>query len=76
VLEFMMVTPGRVTLRLYDVTGRCVRILLQDETYDRGSQRIQFAARDDDGKTLASGVYFYRLELPEGVQRGRFVVAK
>jgi hypothetical protein len=75
-LEFSMPAPGRVSLRLYDVNGRCVRTFLRDETFARGSHRMPFAARDDRGGALASGVYFYRLELPEGVQRGRFVVAK
>ena len=75
-LEFTIAAPGLVNLRIYDVTGRCVRTIIQGETYPGGTHQVPIAARDDRGAALASGVYFYRLELPSGEQRGRFVVAK
>jgi FG-GAP repeat protein len=75
-IEFTMSAPGPVSLRLYDISGRCVRNVLRGESYDQGMHRVPIVARDDRGAALASGVYFYRLELPSGVQRGRFVVAK
>ncbi|HEX5031783.1 MAG TPA: FG-GAP-like repeat-containing protein [Candidatus Eisenbacteria bacterium] len=75
-LDFTIVAPGSVSLRLYDVAGRCVRTVLRSEPYEGGTHRVPIAARDDRGVALPSGVYFYRLELPAGVQRGRFVVAK
>ena len=75
-LEFTIGAPGEVSLRLYDVAGRCVRTVLRSQTLALGRHRVPVAARDDHGAVLASGVYFYRLELPSGVERGRFVVAK
>jgi hypothetical protein len=75
-LEFTMAAPGPVTLRLYDVAGRRVRTLLENQLYAGGIHRVPIAARDDRGVVFPSGVYFYRLELPSGIERGRFVVAK
>jgi len=75
-LEFTIGAPGQVSLRLYDVAGRCVQTVLRNQTFAGGEHRVPVAARDDHGAVLASGVYFYLLELPSGVRRGRFVVAK
>ena len=76
VLEFTLSSSGAVSLRVYDVAGRCVRTLVRDQGYASGRHTIPFAARDDQGQALSSGVYFYQLDSPEGIQRGRFVVAK
>ncbi|HET9940780.1 MAG TPA: FG-GAP-like repeat-containing protein [Candidatus Eisenbacteria bacterium] len=75
-LEFTLPSPGAVTLRLYDVSGRCVRTLIHGATYGAGAHEVPFAARNERGEALPSGVFFYSLELSSGVQRGRFVVAK
>jgi hypothetical protein len=53
-----------------------VRTVVGGEAYEAGAHEVGFATRDDQGEALPSGVFFYRLEIPEGVQRGRFVVAK
>ena len=43
------------TLRIYDATGRVLR------TYDlRAGTDVHWNGRDDDGRRVASGVYFYR----------------
>ena len=43
------------TLRIYDATGRVLR------TYDlRAGTAVHWNGRDDDGRRVASGVYFYR----------------
>ena len=75
-LEFTLSSPGPVTLRLYDVSGRCVRTLIRGATYEAGEHEVPFAARNERGEALPSGVFFYSLELPSGVQRGRFVIAR
>ena len=46
-----------VTLKVYDVLGREVATLLQNEPMATGEETIEFNATE-----LTSGVYFYRLE--------------
>jgi len=47
---------GPVYLALYDVAGRCVRVLA-DKMLPAGTQIIHFDGRNDRGALLASGVY-------------------
>ncbi|HET9951337.1 MAG TPA: FG-GAP-like repeat-containing protein [Candidatus Eisenbacteria bacterium] len=75
-LAFSLRSPGRVEARLFDASGRLVRTLAAGGTLPAGAQRLRIDGRDDQGRALPSGVYFYRLRTPEGERRGRVVVAK
>jgi hypothetical protein len=55
-IQFSIATKGMFTLRVYDVLGREVQTLLNDELTP-GPHRVTF-----DGTGLASGVYFYRIQ--------------
>lgn len=52
-----------VDLAVYDVAGRLVRTLVR-EPLDPGTYSIPWDGRDDDGGTLRSGIYYYRLDCP------------
>jgi CSLREA domain-containing protein len=54
---------GKVELRIYDVTGRLVRTLING-TQPPGVHRVTWNAEDNRGDQVATGVYFYRLEAP------------
>jgi hypothetical protein len=75
-LVFEMASPGPVSVHLYDATGRCVRILAASQPMTKGVQRLSIDGRDDRGTPLSSGVYFYRIEGPSGVQSGKIVIAR
>ena len=75
-LSFRTESLGFVTARLFDLQGRCVRVLLQRQTLAPGNHQLPIDGRDDAGHDLASGVYFYRVDSPDGPARGRIVVAK
>ena len=51
-----------VTLRVYDVSGGVVRTLVTG-VRTAGRHRARWEGRDDGGRSVASGVYFYRLEM-------------
>jgi hypothetical protein len=51
----------RVTLRVYTVSGRLVRTLV-DETLSAGDHALTWDGRDRRGRACASGVYLVRLE--------------
>ncbi len=75
-LQFATTAPGDVTIRLFDLTGRLVRTLLPRQRLEAGEHTVTIDGRDSRGSTLATGVYFYRIEMPGGMSQGRFVVAK
>jgi hypothetical protein len=60
-IEFELPTAGVVTLSVYDILGRTVATLLDQEYLGEGSQEVQF-----DAQGLSSGVYFYRIAVNGG----------
>jgi hypothetical protein len=54
--EFQISNLGLVTLKVYDMLGREVATVLDNQTMEEGDYEFSF-----DGSSLASGVYFYRL---------------
>jgi len=50
-----------VRAALYDVTGRRIRVLV-DETLPAGRHERAWDLRDGSGRTVTSGVCFLRLE--------------
>lgn len=57
VLRFAVPQAGPVGMRVVDVTGRVVRTLL-DRSMPAGWAEVYWDGRDDDGRSLGSGVYF------------------
>ena len=55
-IRYQISESGRVTLTVFDLLGREVRTLV-DEQKQPGTYTVTF-----DGSGLASGVYFYRLQ--------------
>jgi flagellar hook assembly protein FlgD len=64
-----------VTLRVYDVSGRLVRTLV-DGRQPEGVATATWDGRNDGGGRVASGVYFYRLEAGDTRATRRMVLLK
>jgi YD repeat-containing protein len=69
-VAFSLPAPGRVVLRVFDVTGRLQATLL-DRDLDRGRHDVRFSS-----ERWTEGVYFYRLESAGRVRSGRMVVLR
>ncbi len=74
-IHYTLSTPGRITLAVYDATGRLVRTLL-DENRAAGAQDVIWNGQDDRGNAVASGVYFYRMTAGKFSQTRRMVLLK
>jgi hypothetical protein len=66
-ITFELPKSSEVTLRVYDILGREVSVLV-NERRDAGYHEVKF-----DGSGLSSGVYFYRIEAGSVVQARRLV---
>jgi hypothetical protein len=75
-LSFVTTVVGVVRLTLFDGGGRRVRTVLDATSLSAGYHDIPIDARGEDGRPLPSGVYFYRLETPEGTRTGRFAILR
>jgi hypothetical protein len=66
---FVLPRPESVRLDLFDVSGRLVRRLI-DGTMPAGNHQTTWDGRGDNGESLPSGVYHYRLSAgSEAVER-------
>jgi hypothetical protein len=75
-LHFVTTRPGPVRAELYDAAGRRVRVLLDAAQVGPGVHQVPVDGRRDDGGTLGSGLYFYRLQAAERTATGRFVIVR
>ena len=64
-----------VSLSVYDIRGRLVNTLLE-ESRESGSHTIVWNGRDESGRKVSSGIYFYRLESGEKVAVRKMVILK
>ena len=60
-IQFSLPARATVTLTIFDVSGRQVRSILNEDR-EAGSHTVVWDARDNRGQEVSSGVYFYRLE--------------
>jgi PKD repeat protein len=66
----------RVDLSIYDLTGRLVKKLRSGEMEAAGHHEVVWQGRDKDGRTVATGVYLYRLQAGSYQATRRMVLVK
>ena len=72
VIEYSLKRRSDVTIEIFDLLGRTVR-RLEAGSVAAGDHRVEWDGRDESGKTLASGIYLYRLST-EGMSQSRKMV--
>jgi len=65
-----------VSLRIYDVSGRLVDVLMDDQIAQQGRNEVVWRGRDMTGRILPSGTYFYHLEAGDHVETKRMTLLK
>ncbi len=60
VISFDLAVPGQVNLAVFDLLGRKVKTLV-DQQMGVGTFQVEWNGEDYNGDAVASGVYFYRL---------------
>lgn len=66
---------ANVSLRVYDLTGRLVRTLV-DGPEPAGTRSVTWSGDDDRGQPVPSGTYFYRLTAPSFSEQKKMVLLK
>jgi glucose/arabinose dehydrogenase len=72
---FEMVTPGRGDVRIFDTQGRLRRTFAPRE-WPAGESRVEWDGRDDNGREVASGLYFVKLSVGRESETTRVVVSR
>jgi hypothetical protein len=76
VIPFKLGMREVVSLRVYDPQGRLVRVILAGDLLAQGHHEIAWDGRDDSGRRVSSGTYFYRLEAGQYSETKRMVLVK
>jgi|GEM_PF-456151 len=74
-IEFDLTHNGPVELKVYDLAGRLITTLL-DEQVAAGSRAISWDLREQSGRDATSGVYLYMLRTNEGTLTRRLVISR
>ncbi|HEX7401422.1 MAG TPA: SBBP repeat-containing protein [candidate division Zixibacteria bacterium] len=74
-IEFTLAKSGFVTLQIYDVLGRKVRTLVSQEL-SSAYKSVIWDGKNEDGKEVASGVYFYQLRVGDFSQPRKMILLK
>ncbi|HUV31919.1 MAG TPA: FlgD immunoglobulin-like domain containing protein [Acidobacteriota bacterium] len=74
-IEFSVPVSSELTLTVYNLLGRRVKILAQGR-YSTGTHRILWDGTDDSGDPVASGVYLYRLGSDEFSEQRKMLLLK
>lgn len=61
-LKYAVPAEAQVKLHVYDLQGRLVRVLI-DQAQERGWHESLWDGRAGDGRSVASGLYFYKLQV-------------
>ncbi|MDP8269159.1 MAG: C25 family cysteine peptidase [Candidatus Tenebribacter davisii] len=66
-ISFNLPEASKVDLNVYNIRGQKVRVLANAESKAKGVQNIQWNGKDDNGKKVGSGIYFYKLDVDNSV---------
>lgn len=65
-----------VTVQIFDLNGRLVRSLLENQAQPSGEQRVPWDGLDDGRQPAGAGIYFYRIWTPIETRTGKMVMLR
>lgn len=74
-ISFDLARTQRVQLDIYSIDGRHLRSLVNGRL-DSGRHEMTWNGRDDNGRTMSSGVYLYRLATEQGEETRRMTLVR
>jgi hypothetical protein len=61
-ISFYLPIRDRISLKVYDLLGREVRTLINNEEHQAGTGSVVWDGKDNAGRAAATGTYFYTLK--------------
>ena len=79
-IPFKLAQDSTVTAKIYDVTGKKIRMieldLLSAGNYVEASKAIYWDGRTEDGEQVSSGTYFYQIEAGGYTETRKMLILK
>jgi len=61
-IKFRLETKSNVRLQIYNLNGQLIRTL-SNQTFNPGNHEIAWNSTDEAGQIVASGIYFYKIQV-------------
>ncbi len=74
-IRFALPAAGHTTVTVYDVAGRLVKTLV-DDNLAAAAHTLRWVGDDDHGRPVSAGVYFYRIQSGAHDHVGRMALVK
>jgi len=75
-ISYSLPQTSKVSLTIHNLLGQQVRSLVQNKTQSAGTYAVQWNGKDDSGKQVATGTYFYKIQAGDFVQRRKLVLLR
>lgn len=75
-IAYYLPIRSRISLTVYDMLGREVRTLMHNEDIEAGRREIVWDGRDNTGRSVASGTYFYTLRFGNFEKTNKMMLIK
>ena len=75
VINFSIPTNGNVEVSVFNVKGQKIATLSNDY-YKSGNHSLTWHGKDNDGRSVGSGIYFYRIKTDENAYTGKMMLIK
>jgi hypothetical protein len=74
-IEYYLPNPSWVTVTIYNIIGQKVKVLA-DEFQIAGTRSVTWDGKDTSGRTVASGIYVYKLKTDKYVESKKMLLLK
>jgi hypothetical protein len=74
-IAYSIQEAGNVTLEVYNLRGQLVKTLVND-VRESGDHTATWTGKDDSGKSVASGVYFYKMKASNYTSTKKMILMK
>jgi hypothetical protein len=62
-IKYFLINPAKVNLRIYNLMGELVKTLVDNQNIGSGSHSEPWSGKNEDGSTVASGIYLVYIEV-------------
>ncbi|HYW68184.1 MAG TPA: C1 family peptidase, partial [bacterium] len=76
VIQYELPAATPVHLTIHNASGRVVRTLVDHERRGEGPHAVRWDGRDDSGRSVAAGAYFYRLDADGETLTAKMILLK
>jgi flagellar hook assembly protein FlgD len=75
-IKFQLPEVSEVNINVYDMSGKLVKSLVRNQSYNAGEFTVQWDATDATSNRVASGMYVYHFQAGSFSKVGKMVLLK